>query len=204
MNKLIIFDFDGTLCNSRNISIGLVRELAKQENNQKLLQFSEKEWQEKDVKYLLKKSGLGPIELFVLAEKLRKKLLKKIDQLKLFNGIKSGLVSLDHEVITLGVLSSNHQKVLESCLSELPFEFIQSNRNLFGKAASLKKLAKKYQATQKIYVGDEKRDMDAAIKANFMPIGVSWGGDTKKTLKEASAAKVFDTPEQLFRFLDDN
>ena len=57
------------------------------------------------------------------------------------------------------------------------FDFIVSEKTLFGKDKALRKIMKKFALDTRgvVYVGDEPRDIVASRKADISVIGVSWG-----------------------------
>lgn len=52
-----------------------------------------------------------------------------------------------------------------------------------------------------IYLGDTGSDIQTAIKAGMLPIGVDWGFRPVKELKEAGAKDVIRTPQDILAFL---
>jgi phosphoglycolate phosphatase len=198
---LIVFDFDGTLCDSKAIGVEIVCQIADEQGLAKLQRITRAEWNSLDARTLIKKASLGPIELLRLAETMRRRIAIRKAELQLFPGVMEGFAHLAETGQILGVLSSNDQVVLDYCLGKLPLHFLQSNRNLFGKAASLKKIATRYNARRKIYVGDEIRDVKAAAKAGYEPLAVAWGGDLGKNLEGAGAHKIFQDVGELFTYL---
>ena len=51
------------------------------------------------------------------------------------------------------------------------------------------------------YFGDTSVDMDTAVNAGFLPIGVLWGFRTEEELLEHGARVILASPEELFEKL---
>ncbi|NPD30913.1 HAD family hydrolase [Eggerthellaceae bacterium zg-1084] len=52
---------------------------------------------------------------------------------------------------------------------------------------------------QLVYVGDSATDMEVALAAGALPIGVSWGYQAPAALRQAGAADVIDHPRELIK-----
>jgi len=52
-----------------------------------------------------------------------------------------------------------------------------------------------------IIMGDSEIDMETARNAGCFPLGVSWGFRSRATLKAAGAARIIDSPEELWEIL---
>lgn len=54
-----------------------------------------------------------------------------------------------------------------------------------------------------LYVGDTATDMQTAVRAGMMPVGVLWGFRTADELREHGARRLISRPEDLVSLLDD-
>ena len=85
------------------------------------------------------------------------------------------------------------------------FNFVYTGNNVFGKEKHLKRILEKahldFQKNLVIYVGDEIRDMEAARKAHFTSVGVTWGYNSLKLLQESPPDFLSETPSQLLSLL---
>ena len=103
-----------------------------------------------------------------------------MSEVKPYEGIVEALQELKAEGYRLGVLTSNQEHLVREFLEthQYPlFDFIVSEKTLFGKDKALRKIMKKFSldTSEVVYVGDEPRDVVACRKANISVIGVSWG-----------------------------
>jgi phosphoglycolate phosphatase len=52
-----------------------------------------------------------------------------------------------------------------------------------------------------IFVGDSEVDMETARNAGCFPLGVSWGFRSRAALEKSGAARIIDTPEEIWELL---
>ena len=101
-------------------------------------------------------------------------------EVKPYEGIVEGLQELKASGYRLGVLTSNEEHLVREFLEthQYPlFDFVVSEKTLFGKDKALRKIMKKFtlERDNVVYVGDEPRDVAACRKAGIAVLGVSWG-----------------------------
>nr|MBP9691251.1 HAD hydrolase-like protein [Candidatus Woesebacteria bacterium] len=106
----------------------------------------------------------------------------------------------------LHILTSNDQKIVLSFLNthEIScFESVTSERNLFGKDKSLKKMFKQLRCSPEdvLYIGDEVRDIEACQKVNVDVCSVSWGLNSHDILAEHSPTYLLKDPTELLKLL---
>ncbi|MBN2421059.1 HAD-IA family hydrolase, partial [Candidatus Woesearchaeota archaeon] len=103
------------------------------------------------------------------------------------------------------IMSSNSEKTIKNILKKekTSVDFIISENALFGKHFIFNKIIKKFKInkTQLLYVGDELRDIDAAKKAGIKIIAVTWGYNSKSSLKRANPDFVVNDVKELEKLL---
>ncbi len=182
MLKYIIFDFDGTLVDSRDLSIQVINQLAEK------YQFNR-----------LSREQIEHLRKYPIAERCRAinfplykipfaffdfLLLYKqgTDQLSLYPGIKDLLVELEAENYKLAVISSNTEENIRQALLNNNIEMIDDvlAASIFGKDKVIKSFLKRHSltASEVLYVGDELRDILACKRAGIKIAWVSWGFDS--------------------------
>lgn len=202
MIQYILFDFDGTLVNSKEIAVSILNQLAAKHNFKKV--------GKQDIKYLRTLSILERCRFLNLPFYkvpwivLESRALYKsyIQKLLLFDGIKSMLEELQNQGFDLAVLSSNSESNIRTFLQKNQiesFKTIFTSSNIFGKDAVIKRFLKthKLSNSQVIYVGDELRDIIACRKSGIGVIWVSWGYDSIEALREVKPDFIVNRPEEI-------
>lgn len=184
MKQVVIFDFDGTLANSISLAIRLYNEHA---DHFKVQKVSEDELPElrkmvSRVGYAktMKSKGVFLPRLPGMVITIAREMRHHMSEVKPYEGIVETLQELKAQGYRLGVLTSNQEYIVREFLEthQYPlFDFIVSEKTLFGKEKALKKIMKKFALDTRgvVYVGDEPRDVSACRKADIAVIGVSWG-----------------------------
>lgn len=202
-DKIIIFDFDGTIADTRSTVVKIANKLAIEFNYQpideeELLRLSHLSSRE-----IIQQSPVPPYKIPFLLRKLKKELNKEISRLKPFSGIAESLTILRENGYRLGIITSNIEDNVIAFLKnnklDLFFEFIYSGITLFGKDKIINKLIKKHKlAVDKIiYVGDETRDIEAAKKSKIRVIAVGWGFNSPNILAEYQPDFLVTHPQEL-------
>ncbi len=63
-------------------------------------------------------------------------------------------------------------------------------------------IAKKWNLPESeiVYVGDTSTDMQTAVRAGMLPVGVLWGFRTEEELKQHGAKELISNPAELLKF----
>lgn len=206
--KVVIFDFDGTIADSFAMCIEILNKLAeengvsdvfgKDKTIEDLRNFSLKE--------LILKVGIPMIMLVFIIRKWQQRVASSIKDLHTFPEMKKVLQSLKKTGFTLGIISSNSKQNIETFLKlndlEL-FDFVYSENNLFGKSRTFNHCLTKMNlnANEVIYVGDETRDIEAAHQSGIKIIAVTWGFNSKKLLQTYHPDFLVDKPAQILNIV---
>ena len=130
----------------------------------------------------------------------------KISSVKIFPQIKYLLLKLKQKKFKLGILSSNSKENIENFLKAndlLIFDFIHSEKNLFGKGKALKSLLKKYNLKKEetVYIGDEVRDIDACRENGIKIISVTWGFNKNEILQLNRPDYLVNRPQEILKIV---
>lgn len=201
MKKVLIFDFDGTIADSFSEMISIFNEISPKFGFQKLNLAKIEELRDLSSKELIKKFEISKLKIPFIIREARKSFNKRLTKIKPVRGIKAVLESLNKNN-NLGILTSNSKENVENYLKsndlEL-FDFIHSENSMFGKGKILKKIVIELKANKSgiIYIGDETRDIEAAIESGVKVIAVGWGFNSKEILAKYNPNCLINKPEEL-------
>lgn len=200
----VIFDFDGTIADSLPLVLELFYAWAKVDpyppaEIERLRNMSLKE--------VMHDVGVPLWKVPSLLIKARAKFGKRIIEVPIVNGMKQMLKNLKSLEYDMYVMSSNSSQNINKFLKDNKidqyFKGVHGNTALFGKAAALKTIMRKYNLDPKesCYIGDEIRDVDAAKKVNLKSIAVNWGFNGDEILKSHKPDHLVSKPEQIIKLL---
>ncbi len=203
-NKTIIFDFDGTLADSVELMIDLYNKHSQQFGYKKL---QKNELHELQTMNYLKAIKTKQIKFRLIPKILlfmKKEMKKRINEVKPYPGIKEVLNKLQSEGYSIGILTSNDKSLVQQFFKKYnfpKFDFILSEKSLFGKDKALKRILKKNQLNRDnvLYIGDESRDIVASNKVQISVIGVDWGIAGKEGLEPHSPNRIVHDSKELYR-----
>jgi len=205
--KYVLFDFDGTLVDSKKIVFDVVNQLAEKHKFKKV--------EEKDIDYLRKLPvldrckylGIPIYKLPFWAKEFYNLYKKSAKTLNLFDGIKELLDELNSQGYGLAIISSNTEDIIREVLIGNDIDYVNKiycSKDIFGKAKIIKKFLtdSNLNSTQVIYIGDELRDIVACKKSNVKIIWVEWGYDEIDTLKDNCPDYTVVTPTEIIPVLE--
>jgi len=203
MIKYIIFDFDGTIADSFSLAIKCTKEIAK-ENHKDFNHLDFKDMKSKTIYEVIKDDfSISLLELPFYLKKIKKCMIKRYDEVKLFEGIKEVIQKLNKKYKII-ILSSNYKEFIQKVLlkEKLDLEILRSS-SLFGKAKTIKRFMKNKNLKDEelIYVGDEIRDIESCKKVNIKIISVSWGFNSKDLLIKYKPDYLIKHPKELLNII---
>jgi HAD superfamily hydrolase (TIGR01549 family) len=201
--KVIIFDFDGTLADTLSFTFAIVNKLAKKYRFKEVARTEFEKARNQSAIDIIKKYRIPIWKIPALVYKGQQLLRSEMSRVRFFPGIKEILIELKKRGYRLGILSSNSEEnikiFLENNQGEDLFDFIHSEKNLFGKDKALRNIIKKYNLNKEevLYVGDEVRDIVACKKVGIDIIAVTWGFNSKTIIDKNKPQSVINSPKQL-------
>ncbi len=205
--KIIIFDFDGTIANSECVLVEIFNRLADEFGYNPLIREDLLKLRNLSSRELLFHSPLPLYKLPFFLKRVKKELNKEISHLQPFTGINESLYHLKNQGYTLGIITSNLAENVQEFLVnndwEYLFDFVHSSTALFGKDKIINQVVSRnsFSVKQIIYVGDETRDIEAAKKSKVIAIAVSWGFNSPDILAQYNPDYLIHHPHELLSIL---
>jgi phosphoglycolate phosphatase len=201
-NKVVIFDFDGTIADTFSIVVEIVNSLSEEYGFQKLGIEEVAALRQRRAQELLKVFSMPLWKIPSFLFRVKELLGKQIRTVEAFDGMLPALEQLKNRGYRLGILSSNNMETVDSFLEKnhiTMFDFVYCEKDLFGKSRVLKNLLKQYSMDRNdvVYVGDETRDIEAAHGAKLRIVSVGWGYNTIRALETQKPDILIDRPSEL-------
>ena len=205
--KVIIFDFDGTIADTVDALVSIANGLAQKFGYIPITQEELALLRNLNSREIIKYSGISILKIPFLLKKVKSELKSKIKELKPISGIKETLVVLNNNGYRLGIITSNSQENVTDFLrvNDLDnlFDFVYSGVTIFGKTTIINNVLKQKQIKPQevIYVGDETRDIEASKKANIKVIAVTWGFNSQEVLAKQNPDFLIQEPYELLEVI---
>lgn len=197
--KYIVFDFDGTLVDSRAIFLKLYNELAVKHDYKAMTPENLGQLRGLSIPERCKMLGIPMYRIPFLAAAVMKKYKSAVHTLEFNPGMQELLVSLAEKQMPYAILSSNSKKNIEAFFTLKDVagaNDIYCSGRIFGKHVLLDKFlkAKSLKPSEILYVGDELRDIEACRKVDVPVVWVSWGYDSEKSIENNKPDHVIHDP----------
>jgi phosphoglycolate phosphatase len=208
--KVIIFDFDGTIADTVDALVNIANRLAVEFN---YIQITPEELailRNFTSREIIKYAGISIFKIPFLVKKVKSELKNKIHELKPIDGIQEALIELKNQGQRLGIITSNSQENVTEFLKinnlDNLFEFIYSGVTIFGKTTIINNALRQKQLKPQevIYVGDETRDIEASKKANIKVVAVTWGFNSYEVLSKQNPDFLINHPRELLQVIKAN
>ncbi len=205
--KVIIFDFDGTIADTVDALVSIANSLAVEFSYAPITPEEFIILRNLTSREIFKYSGIPLFKIPFLLKKVKKELKNKIPELKPISGIEEALVQLKDNGNRLGIITSNSKGNVEEFLKinnlDYLFEFVYSGVTIFGKTTIINNVLKQkhLKAQEVIYVGDETRDIESSKKAHIKVISVTWGFNSEEALLKQNPDYLIHHPRELLEVI---
>jgi len=206
--KVIIFDFDGTIADTVDALISIANRLAREFGYIPITHPELTILKNLTAREIIHYSGISLFKIPFLVKRVKSELKSKIADLHPIDGMQECLKELKRKEHRLGIITSNSQDNVTEFLKnhELDhlFEFIYSGITIFGKTTIINNVLKQKQLKPQtvIYVGDETRDIEASKKANVKVIAVTWGFNSAEALAKQNPDFLIHHPSELLSIIE--
>ncbi len=201
--KVIIFDFDGTIADTVDALVSIANSLAVEFSFAPITPEEFLLLKNLTSREIFKYSGIPLFKIPFLLKKVKRELKNKIPELKPIEGIPEALLELKENGSRLGIITSNSKGNVKEFLKinnlDNFFEFVHTGVTIFGKTTIINNVLKQKQIkTQEvIYVGDETRDIEASKKAQIKICSVTWGFNSEEALAKEHPDFLIHHPREL-------
>ncbi|MBF5046286.1 HAD family hydrolase [Aggregicoccus sp. 17bor-14] len=199
----VVFDFDGTLADSRAVAIGLYNAVAERKGYGALTPENLAELSALSILERCKRLEVPVYRLPALMLEVSRGYRGAMDRVELQPGVRELLAALRERGLRLVILSSNAEENIRAFLRRQGMEAwvdaVLCSSRIFGKARLLRSLMKSegLAPEQLVYVGDEHRDVEACREVGVRVIAVRWGFDAESRLREASPDHLASEPAEV-------
>ncbi|GAE25373.1 HAD-superfamily hydrolase [Halalkalibacter wakoensis JCM 9140] len=202
MRNYVIFDFDGTLADSRTVFISAWNALADKFKFRKISREDLSSLRKLSIFERMKYLNFPIVKTPFILPDFYRFFRKYSKEISLYPKIKEMLDLLERKGYNIVILSSNSEDVIKDVLqrnSVKNVKKIMSSKAIFGKDQMIRQFLKDHQlkTSEVIYVGDEQRDILACQGAGVKIIWVSWGYDGKELVLEQNPDYLVDSPEEI-------
>lgn len=201
MKKTLIFDFDGTLVNSKDVIIQIYNEIAQENNYKKISSSDVSNLSRISIAERCKLLSVPTYKIPLLFVEAMKRYKDHIININISEELLDVLIALKEE-FNLSIISSNSESTIGDILKNNKidiFNSIHSSKNLFGKHFAINAYIKKFKLSKDnvIYIGDELRDIVSCKKCGVRVIAVTWGYDSADLLKSYAPDYLVNTPMEI-------
>ncbi len=200
-NKVLIFDFDGTIADTFQQTLKIANLLAVEFDFQPIKENEVKELKNKSVKDVIRFLKIHPLKVPQIAARAKAELNKNILLIKPVDGLKEMIANLKQLGYRVGIVSSNSAENILIFLTRNEmnlFDFIHTSSRIWSKNHGINQLIKNHglSTNQILYIGDETRDIDAARKAGIMVAAVTWGYNSAQALQAHRPDYIVNSPQE--------
>jgi phosphoglycolate phosphatase len=203
----IIFDFDGTVADSFETTLGILNSLADEFGYRPAEPHEVQELRGLSYREIGRRLGVSLHTIPFIAARVRRELARSMAGIRPFEALPEVLAQLRESGLSLGIMTSNSRRNVETFLAanEIDdFEFISTATNVWGKQRALKRLLRRRGLSigATAYVGDETRDIEACKALDIEVVAVSWGYTLATQLSTQRPDRLIDHPSQLLDLID--
>ncbi|MFP3123400.1 MULTISPECIES: HAD-IA family hydrolase [Bacillaceae] len=206
MIKYILFDFDGTLADSKDVFISTWNQLADKYKFKKIHHQDLDALRKLSIKERAKQLNFPLYKIPLVVPEVYRLYKKSIKDIILFDGVKLLLDELESRGYQIVIISSNSEGNIKEFLRENAVDSVKEvlcSSKIFGKDQVIKKFLQtnKLKGSEVIYIGDECRDIIACKKVPVKIIWVGWGYDSVELVTPEKPDYMVHMPEEILNIL---
>jgi phosphoglycolate phosphatase len=201
MYKYIVFDFDGTLVDSRSVFLTVYNDIAAKHGYNAMTPENLEHMRSLSVSERCKYLKVPMYRIPFIVPVFLKSYTGLVHTLQFNPGMKEVLERLSDNDMPFALLSSNSKENISAFFGHqgIAVDDIYTSGKVFGKDKAIKKLLrdKKLKASEILYVGDEAQDIIACKKTGIKIAWVSWGYDSLTAVESYGPDHIIDDPSEL-------
>ena len=199
---LHLFDFDGTLADTRPIGHMILNDMAREFSFRELPEDQLEEARGMNTREFIRHLGISKWKVPSIARRGLHLLHERIHLVEPIAGIPAMITALHDRGERLAILTSNSEANVEAFLTRhhLPyFEFVRCSSKLFGKGREIRRILRqeKLSPSEILYIGDETRDIEAAKETGLRMAAVTWGYNSESALLAMAPDHLISSPGEL-------
>jgi phosphoglycolate phosphatase len=199
--RLALFDFDGTLADSRDWFLGIFDQVADRFGYRRLAPADLDRLRRLDTRAILHDLQIPLWKLPLIERHMRGLVTRDIGQIRLFPGAVEMLASLRTGGIQVALVTSNTEPNVRRVLGPAADHITRfaCGASLLGKAAKIRAVlrATATERERAILVGDEARDIAAARAAGIASAAVAWGYAAPQFLRSLNPTLFFEQMDEV-------
>lgn len=200
--RLVIFDFDGTLADSAGWFVGVLNQVAAKYGFRQVDRAELEALRGRDNREIVRALGVPFWKLPLIAAHMRGLAARDAGSIPLFPGVDGMLRRLRDRGVAVAIVSSNAEANIRRVLGPDNAALVDRyacKAGLFGKAAKIRAVLRQagVQPAQAICVGDEVRDIQAALAVGAASGAVAWGYATPELLRAHNPTLFFGSVEEM-------
>jgi len=200
--QLAIFDFDGTIADSAEWFFAAWNEVARRHQLREISIAEREMLRGQSSSQIVAHVGVPTWRLPALASEMRRLAARDAGAIRSFSWVPDIFARLRDAGVTIAIVSSNTEPNIRRILGSAAtskVEHYATGASLYGKAAKIRQVIRKAQATkaETIAIGDEMRDIEAAHEVGIASLAVTWGYASTEALRAAQPTALVEHPSQM-------
>lgn len=203
---VILFNFNGTIVNTRSLAIDIFNEIADKRGYKKISNEEVDYLSTLSVRDRCKRLGVPIHQMPIIGILIKQKYQQYIPNLNSVVGINEVIHELKQRGFRLGFMTTNSRAATNQFLIKNSidiFDYTYYSFNPFSKAKHVFSFLEKNGLNHKevIYIGDELRDIRASKKNQLGCIAIGWGYDSVELLTKGHPDYIAKQPKDILNIV---
>jgi phosphoglycolate phosphatase len=206
MIKYTLFDFDGTLVDSRAVFITAFNQLAAKHHFDPITEGNIEDLRKLSLIPRLQYLKVPFYKIPMLTGQFSRIYKKELSTVEFVDGMVEVLNKIIDMNMPIAIISSNAKTTIAKFLEEKQVSIVSEimcSSRLFAKEKVIKKFLKQQglKASEVMYVCDEVRDIEACKRIDVKSVWVSWGYETMEAVEAGKEQLVASRPGELIEII---